>query len=295
VAEQIKQSSGAHVFAGGLLREPTYFAVRYSAFSDWTTFVAVPAEAVEAPLYRHRAWMVIAGAAALLLTLMLAGTLLRSASRLREEQALVHQKDVLLREINHRIKNNLQVIASLINLQTDRARLPETRRELRTIAQRVLALNLVHEQLHPAITDGAIDLASYLRGLCVNLPLVHGDAGWRVRVLTDFQSIMVKGDTAVPIGLIVSEALTNSLKHAFPDGNDGTVKITLERDGSDRAVLELADDGVGLPEEDDLGEGLGLDLIEALAAQTGGELRWHRERGTTLHLDFPLTVNGNLH
>lgn len=295
VAEQIKQSSGAHVFAGGLLREPTYFAVRYSAFSDWTTFVAVPAEVVEAPLYRHRAWMVIAGAAALLLTLLLAGTLLRSASRLREEQSLVRQKDVLLREINHRIKNNLQVIASLINLQTDRARLPETRRELGTIARRVIALNLVHEQLHPAITDGAIDLASYLGGLCTNLPLVHGDAGWRVRVLTDLQSMMVKGDTAVPIGLIVSEALTNSLKHAFPHCNDGTVKITLERDGSDGAVLQLADDGVGLPEDLDLGDGLGMDLIEALAAQTGGELSWRRESGTTLRLNFPLQVNGKLH
>jgi len=288
VAEQIKRSSGAHVFAGGLLRRPTYFAVRYSAFSDWTTFVGVPAEVVEAPLYRHRAMMVAAGAAALLLTLLLAGTLLRSAARLREEQALVRQKDVLLREINHRIKNNLQVITSLIALQTDRAQLPETRRELETIARRVRALSLVHERLHPAITDGAIDLASYLKGLCTNLPDVHGDADWRVQVLSRLHSMMVKGDTAVPVGLIVSEAFTNSLKHAFPHGDGGTVKITLERDGSNRAVLELADDGVGLPEEDDLDEGVGLNLIEALAGQTGGELSWWRQGGTTLRLSFPL-------
>jgi two-component sensor histidine kinase len=148
-------------------------------------------------------------------------------------------------------------------------------------------LGLVHEQLHPALTDGAIDLASYLEGLCANLPAVLGDAGWRVRVLTDLQSMMVKGDTAAPVGLIVSEALTNSLKHAFPHGNGGTVKITLERDGSDHAVLELADDGVGLPEHDGDG-GLGLNLIEALAGQTGGELSWWREGGTTLRLSFPL-------
>jgi two-component sensor histidine kinase len=288
VAEQIKQSSGARVFAGGLLGQATYFAVRHSAFSDWTTFVGVPAEVVEVPLYRHRAVMVAAGAAALLLTLLLAGTILRSAARLREEQAVVHQKDVLLREINHRIKNNLQVIASLINLQTDRARLPETRRELGTIARRVRALNLVHEQLHPALTDGAIDLASYLEKLCAHLPAVHGHADQRVRILPRLQSMMVKADAAAPVGLIVSEALTNSLKHAFPHGDGGTVKITLERDGSDRAVLELADDGVGLPEEEDLDEGVGLNLIEALAGQTGGKLSWWREGGTTLRLSFPL-------
>jgi two-component sensor histidine kinase len=292
VAEQIKQSSGAPVFDGWLLGRATYFAVRHSEFSDWTTFVGVPAEVVEVPLYRHRAVMIAAGLAALLLTLLLAGILLRSAARLREEQALVRQKDVLLREINHRIKNNLQVIASLISLQADRAQLPETRRELGTIARRVRALNLVHEQLHPALTDGAIDLASYLESLCANLPAVHGHADRRVRVLPHLQSMMVKADAAVPVGLIVSEALTNSLKHAFPYGSRGTVQITLERAGPDRALLELADDGIGLPDKDKLDEGVGLNLIEALAAQTGGELGWSRDGGTTLRLSFPLEANG---
>jgi two-component sensor histidine kinase len=288
VAKQIKQSSGASVFAGGLFGQDMYFAIRHSAFSDWTTFVGVPAEVVEAPLYHHRAVMVAAGAAALLLTLLLAGTLLRSSARLREEQALVRQKDVLLREINHRIKNNLQVIASLINLQADRAQLPETRRELGTIARRVRALNLVHEQLHPALTDGVIDLASYLEQLCANLPAVHGHADRHVRILRHLQSMMVKAEAAAPVGLIVSEALTNSLKHAFPHGDRGTVRIALERDGSDRAVLEVADDGVGLPEESKLDEGVGLSLIDALANQIGGGLSWCRQGGTTLRLTFPL-------
>jgi two-component sensor histidine kinase len=288
IAERIKESSGAPVFAARLLDQVMYFAVRHSAFSDWTTFVGAPAEVVEVPLYRHRAMMIAAGAVALLLTLLLAGILLRSAARLREEQALVRQKDVLLREINHRIKNNLQVIASLIALQSDRAQLPETRRELGTIAQRVRALNVVHEQLHPAVTDGAVDLASYLERLCASLPAVHGHADRRVRLRSRLQSIMVKADAAVPVGLIVSEALTNSLKHAFPDGDGGTVQITLERDGPARAVLELADDGVGLPEKDKLEGGVGMNLIEALAGQTGGELAWWCNGGTTIRLSFPL-------
>jgi two-component sensor histidine kinase len=288
VAKQIKESSGARVFAGALVGQSTYFAVRHSEYSDWTTFVGVPAEVVEAPLYRHRAVMVGAGMAALLMTLLLAGTLLRNAARLREEQALVRQKDVLLREINHRIKNNLQVIASLINLQADRAQLPETRQELGTIARRVRALNLVHERLHPALTDGAIDLASYLEQLCAYLPAVHGHTDRNVQILPHLQSMMVKADAAAPVGLIVSEALTNSLKHAFPHGDGGTVRITLERAGSDRAVLEIADDGVGLPKESKLDDCVGLNLIEALASQTGGELSWCREAGTTLRLSFPL-------
>ena len=288
VAKQIKQSPAAPVFSGRLREHTMYFAVRYSVYSDWTTFVAAPANVIKAPLYRHRVVMIAAGAAALVLTLLLAGFFFRSTARLREEQALVRQKDVLLHEINHRIKNNLQVIASLINLQADRAQLPETRRELASISRRVSALNLVHEQLHPALTDGAIDLATYLEELCANLPAVHGHADRRVRIQSRMESMMVKADAAVPVGLIVSEALTNSLKHAFPHGGGGKVQITLERDGPNRAVLELADDGVGLPGADNRREGVGLNLIEALAGQTGGELAWWGHGGTTLRLSFPL-------
>jgi two-component sensor histidine kinase len=99
---------------------------------------------------------------------------------------------------------------------------------------------------------------------------------------------MVKADAAAPVGLIVSEALSNSLKHAFPHGHGGTVRITLEREGSDRAVLEVADDGVGLPDPVDLDDGVGLNLIEALAGQAAGELSWCRKGGTTIRLSFPL-------
>jgi two-component sensor histidine kinase len=120
------------------------------------------------------------------------------------------------------------------------------------------------------------------------LPAVHGYADRHVRILRHLQSMMVKADAAAPVGLIVSEALTNSLKHAFPHGDRGTVRIALERDGSDRAVLEVADDGVGLPEESKLDEGVGLSLIDALANQIGGGLSWCRQGGTTLRLTFPL-------
>lgn len=288
VVERIRRSPGTRVFAGRLLDRSMYFAVRRSALSRWVAFVGAPAEVVEQPLRRHRTIMLAAGGVAVLLTLMLAGTLLRSSARLREEQAVVRQKDVLLREINHRIKNNLQIITSLINLQTDRATLPETQRELGSIARRVRALHLVHEQLHPALTDGAIDLAIYLERLCANLLTLHGRASRSVRLLPRLQSMVVKADVAAPVGLIVSEALTNSLKHAFPRDGTGTVQITLERDVEGQAVLELADNGVGKPEQKNRHEGLGLSLIEALAAQTGGELSWQHDGGTVLRLRFPL-------
>jgi two-component sensor histidine kinase len=288
VVERIKRSPGTLVFAGKLLDWPMYFAVRHSTLSGWIAFVGVPAEVIEQPLRRHRAVMIAAGGVAVLLTLGLAGTLLRSTARLREEQAMVRQKDVLLREIRHRIKNNLQIISSLINLQADRAKLPETQRELGSIARRVRALHLVHEQLHPALTDGAIDLAIYLERLCDNILTLHGRASRSVQFLPRLQSMVVEADVAAPVGLIVSEALTNSLKHAFPRGGTGTVRITLERAGPGQAVLELADDGVGLPRREDRHEGVGLSLIEALGAQTGGELSWQHDGGTVLRLRFPL-------
>ncbi len=288
VVERIRQNPNTVVFFGRLLDRPMYFAVRHSRLSGWTTFVGAPAEVVEAPLRRHRALMLGAGVVAVLLTLSLAGTLLRSAARLREERALVRQKDLLLREINHRIKNNLQVIASLVNLQADRAPLPQTRRELETIGSRVRALSLVHEQLHPKLAEGAIDLAVYLEELCGYLMAVHGWAARDVRLACQLQPIAVKADAAVPIGLIVNEVLTNSLKHAFPHGRGGTVQVVLENDGPSRARLELTDDGVGLQPGLTREEGVGLSLIEMLVNQTGGELSWSLNEGTTLRLGFPL-------
>jgi two-component sensor histidine kinase len=287
VIERIRNSKNSPIFLGNLLDRPMYFAVRQSALSGWTTFVGAPAEVIEAPLRRHRAIMLGAGAVAVLLTLLLAGTLLRSAARLREEKAIVHQKDLLLREINHRIKNNLQVISSLVNLQADRAPLPQTRRELETIGSRVRALSLVHEQLHPRLAEGVIDLATYLDQLCGNLLAVHGWAARNVRLVRRLQPVTVKADAAVPIGLIVNEALTNSLKHAFPHGRGGRIQITLEGDGPSRARLEFTDDGVGLSPEVTRDEGVGLSLIEMLVDQTGGELCWGRNDGTSLRLNFP--------
>ena len=288
VVQRIRQGSHSLVFFGDLLDRPMYFAVRQSSLSGWTTFVGAPAEVIEAPLRRHRFLMLGAGAVAVLLTLLLPGTLLRNAARLREERALVRQKDLLLREINHRIKNNLQVIASLINLQADRASLPQTRRELETIGSRVRALSLVHEQLHPRLAEGAIDLATYLEQLCGNLLAVHGWAARNVRLVRRLRPLTVKADAAVPIGLIVNEVLTNSLKHAFPHGRGGTVQVVLENDGPSRARLELTDDGVGLQPGLTREEGVGLSLIEMLVNQTGGELSWTLNDGTSLRLGFPL-------
>jgi two-component sensor histidine kinase len=288
VVQRLKRAPGTLVFAAMLLDRPMYFAVRYSALSGWIAFVGAPAEVIERPLRRHRAVMLAAGGVAVLLTVGLAGTLLRSTARLREEQAMVRQKDVLLREIRHRIKNNLQVITSLINLQADRAALPETHRELASIARRVKALHLVHEQLHPALTVGAVDLALYLERLCANLLTLHGRASRSIQLISRLESIVVETDVAAPVGLIVSEVLTNSLKHAFPRVGTGTVRINLESAGPGQAVLEIADDGVGLPRQEDRHEGVGLSLIEALAAQAGGELYWQNDGGTILRLRFPI-------
>jgi len=288
VVERISRKPTGLIFFDLLLERPMYFAVRQSRLSGWTTFVAAPAEVVDAPLRHYRVLMLSAGAMALLLTLVIAGTLLRGAERLREERALVRQKDLMLREINHRIKNNLQVIISLVNLQANRAPLPQAQRELETIGSRVRALSLVHEQLHPRLAEGAIELATYLEQLCANLLAVHGWAARNVRVARRLRPMNVKADAAVPVGLIVNEALTNSLKHAFPHGRGGTVQIVLDGDGLSRAWLEITDDGVGLPPEDARDEGVGLSLIEMLADQTGGSLSWCCDHGTGLRLDFPL-------
>ncbi len=194
------------------------------------------------------------------------------------------EKEILLREIHHRVKNNLQLILSLFALQEDMPGSLESFRE--TMEGRVRSMSMVHEMLYESDTMDVVDLGDYTGRL---VGLATADVARTIDVTIDAQSIAEGIDTAIPYGLLLNELVANACKHAFAAGKPGALHIALH---DDQGVLELvvADDGPGLPQDFSVGNGssLGLRLVSALASQLGGTLTWTSGPGARFSVRFPM-------
>ena len=189
----------------------------------------------------------------------------------------LEEKEILLREIHHRVKNNLQIVSSLLNLPEsagDSARLDRSIRESR---DRIRSMALIHEQLYRSDDLARVDFAEYVERLLDSLVRSHGEIGKAVEFEVDVASEPLELDRAIPCGMIVNELVANALEHAFPEGA-GRVRIAFANGRQGR--LEVRDDGVGLPEGFAAGGTLGLRLVEALAGQLGGDLVLESDAGT---------------
>ena len=194
--------------------------------------------------------------------------------QLAREQEHVRRKEFLVREVNHRTKNAIAMAAALLGVQADRSGDPGTREALEAAQGRLSLIAEVHELLYQGGAPEAVDFAAYLRRLGPALVASLEAGPDRVEVLVEVEVEVKEAtwgpDLAIPLGLVVNEAVTNALKHAFPGGRRGRVRIGLRRAGGGAVRLSVEDDGVGLPERRREG-GLGLELVEALARQAGGE------------------------
>jgi two-component sensor histidine kinase len=213
---------------------------------------------------------------------------LENASLYERIQASLQEKEVLLQEIHHRVKNNLQVISSLLNLQATRLGDSRAIDALRDSQDRVRSMALVHEKLYQSPDLAQIDFADYTRALTRSLFGSYRDHVPGIALRTQIDDTLMSVDIAIPCGLILSELVSNALKHAFPDGRSGEIIISLRAQEGSR-VLTVADDGVGLPQEMEVlhPESLGLELVNTLATQLDGTLTWEREGGTTCMVTFP--------
>ena len=212
-----------------------------------------------------------------------------------EGQALavaLQENRILLDEVNHRVKNSLQIVANLLRTQALRHRSQEVRQELLDSSSRVLAIAEVHRRLYGegAVYD-TVELSDLIRSIAENAIPSNSDGGGEpamsVAVGTPLPAPV---HTAVPVALIVNELLTNSYKHAFPDGRTGTVRLDMEVDG-DEVRIDVADDGIGLPEEvaSSSGGGFGLNTVRNLTRQIRGRLEIERlTPGTRFLLTFPM-------
>src|SRR3954453_6899323 len=203
---------------------------------------------------------------------------------LRELRSAVADKERLLRELQHRVKNNLQTVTSLVRLQERRSKSAEARRELRSVGRRIGTLSLVYEKLYAAGEVERVDLGTYLGELGATLLRLHAEEAAGVRLRTEVESLVVPVDKAVPLGLIANEFVTNSFKYAFR-GEPGTIGLELGRSDAGKARLRLWDDGRGMPREPEAG-GTGPPLIEGFVRQIGGRSAWEVEGGTRLTVEF---------
>jgi len=196
------------------------------------------------------------------------------------------QLETLFQEVHHRVKNNLQVITSLLRLQAARSSDPETKASLQKSVDRIHAMSLVHHLLYSSKELTNVNFATYLGELVANLRSAYGTEG-EVAVEIDAGDIWFPLNQAIPLCLIVNEVLSNAFKHAFPAGRPGLVRITLrEADGARELVI--ADNGVGLPDSFDpmRGKGLGLQIIRSLASQLDGTVTYEGCQGALFRLRF---------
>jgi PAS domain S-box-containing protein len=200
----------------------------------------------------------------------------------------LREKEVLLKEIHHRVKNNLQVITSLLNLQSTKVSNPETVAALKESQTRIRSMALVHEELYRSRDLASIDFSSYVRKLTSNL--FHAYQAADVALHLDVVDVYLPVDAAIPCGLIVNELISNSLKYAFVKRQSGKVTVAFHHDGPSYE-LRVSDDGVGLPAHFDLDrtETLGLQLVATLAKQLRGEIAVNRTGGTSFALTFAVS------
>jgi two-component sensor histidine kinase len=200
-------------------------------------------------------------------------------------------RSLLLKEVYHRVKNNLQLLDSLVTLQARRLVDPDAREALLALRSRIHTLGLVHQQLMAADNLETFGLAPFLRDLAANVAAAAGAAERRITVTSEVAPVMAGLDLAIPLGLLTTELLLNALKHAFPDGTGGTIVLRLERGADESVRLTVTDDGRGLGEGGSSatsGSRLGTRIMQALVAQLGGELQVRTDRGTTIEVVAPL-------
>lgn len=215
---------------------------------------------------------------------------------LKSEQAIrssLREKETLLKEVHHRVKNNLQVIASLLRLQSRYLQDEQSRAMFEESQNRVHSISLVHEMLYRTADLSRVDFGEYLRTLTTHLCDGWKATGRAIELSVDAAGVHLTVDTAIPCGLIVNELVTNALKHAFPDTTAGSIRITAAHEPPGWLKVVVQDNGIGLPENLNLRRSgsLGLELVNSLVRQLHATLEVRRDAGTAFNIQFQVPTN----
>jgi len=210
---------------------------------------------------------------------------------LEQLEGSLRERDVLLQEVHHRVKNNLQLICSLINVQARKLEQTAARDVLAECKRRVEAIGLIHEQLYQSRNYASVPFSEYARSLASNI--VHAaDASSSIALECDLEAVALPVDKAISCGLIVNELITNALKHAFPEGSGGRIRIQLHRAADAMVTLSVSDSGIGkAPRFNELTTSLGTQLVKTLTEQLEGTVATSVDGGTTVTIRFPTLGN----
>ena len=207
-----------------------------------------------------------------------------------ELQASLQEKKMLLKEIHHRVKNNLQIIASLLDLQSDLLTDPQVLSAFTESQNRIRSMALIHEQLYQSADLMRIDFGKYINDLVYSLFNAYESHSYGIISTIEVDEIPLNVDAAIPCGLILNELVSNCLKHAFPSRHHGEIHITLRPEKDGQLTLIVRDDGTGFPDNLDFREteSLGLQLVCILTDQLKGSITLNRNRGTVFQITFPV-------
>jgi PAS domain S-box-containing protein len=200
----------------------------------------------------------------------------------------LREKEVLLREIHHRVKNNMQIISSLLRLQSRTVEDEKVVEKFQESQNRIRSMALIHEKLYQTEDLTRINFAQYVRSLTVHLFHTYKVNPNMIKMITEVKDVYLDISMAIPCGLVLNELVSNSLKHAFPDQKKGEIRVKFSKKGQEKNRLIISDNGTGLPPEVNFHEPdtLGLQLVNDLVKQIDGKIKLGKAPGTTVHITF---------
>jgi PAS domain S-box-containing protein len=218
-------------------------------------------------------------------------TIVDITERKRAEKALIEslkEKDVLLREIHHRVKNNMQIISSLLRLQAGQLEDESAKTIFQSCQDRIRSMSLVHEKLYISENLSGINFFDYINSLALRLFQIYKVNPDLIQLKLNVKEVFFDLQTAIPCGLILNELISNALKYAFPNGRKGEIEISLAARADDAYQLIVKDDGIGFPKEEDFEnpKSFGIQIVKLLAGQLGGEALLKKSPGTTFEITF---------
>ena len=215
----------------------------------------------------------------------LSGGINMLGEELQNSTISLQQKEILLKEIHHRIKNNLQIVSSILNLQSAHTKEPAIKHLLNECRSRIISIALVHEKLYESVDLHKVNLNDYIESLCESLLETFTTDHIKFRFISTGDNCMTHIDEILPLGLILTELFTNALKHAYPEDREGKLNVSLNYE-DDKIELVVSDDGPGIENKNKLThpETLGLQLVQALVEQINGSIELLEVPGSTIRL-----------
>lgn len=285
--------------------EYRFYIQAQNAVGGWSDVVASPTIHIMEPFWRR--WWFFLLASFVLAGLMLAvhrhlvtrrysadleRKVREKTERLREKQAALatslHEKEVLLREIHHRVKNNLQIVTSMLSLQAMKVNDPVLQKLYEESTLRLTTMARLHEKLYRSENLGVLDFKDYIQSLVEDIVSIHGARARRIEVDIDAEPVLLEIEQAVQCGLILNELVSNALVHAFDGRDSGKIRIGFANDAAGNTIFTIEDDGSGLPKDFRLDQvsTLGMRLVRSLVEQLGGTMSIHNDPGATFIIRF---------